>query len=323
MKNIIIKKVNNIKNIIIKKIFLITKIIRLHTLLLSLSGVFLGTLLSLSLGFFNIKIFFWLCITSLSIQILANISNDYGDFKNLIDQYREDKRELLNNKFYRKNIKLIIYFLSIFFFISGFIVYYLSFYNLYYYNKFICILLFFCFILLIFISLYSAIRYTIGKNPYGYLGLGDLFVFIFFGIISVNASFFVYTYYLLSKDMLLLSSSLGLLNISVLNLNNLRDLKIDKEKKKNTIPVIIGIKKAKIYHSFLLIFPFFLTIIYFIINYKGILQFLFIFLIIPIFLHIKNINKKNVNYNYELKKIILITFLYSILVGIVDFFYLI
>uniref|UniRef100_UPI002095B49E 1,4-dihydroxy-2-naphthoate octaprenyltransferase n=1 Tax=Candidatus Karelsulcia muelleri TaxID=336810 RepID=UPI002095B49E len=117
------------------------------------------------------------------------------------------------------------------------------------------------FLIGILLCIYSAITYTIGKNPYGYKGLGDLSVFIFFGLISLEGNYYLYNHFL-NKEILLLGISLGFLTVSVLNLNNMRDIDNDKKNGKYTLTVRIGLKKAKIYHIFLMIVPFLLSILY-------------------------------------------------------------
>ena len=101
-------------------------------------------------------------------------------------------------------------------------------------------------------SIVAAIKYTAGKNPYGYKGLGDIFSFIFFGLVSVVGTYFLHTHAIDFKPWLP-AIALGLLTAAVLNLNNMRDIDNDRKSGKITIPVRIGIKNAKIYHALLII----------------------------------------------------------------------
>ena len=101
------------------------------------------------------------------------------------------------------------------------------------------------------LAIIAAIKYTLGKHAYGYIGLGDIFVFIFFGLASVFGTFYLYTG-IFDPIILMPASSIGLLSIGVLNLNNIRDIENDKVCGKITIPVRIGERRAKNYHYFLI-----------------------------------------------------------------------
>lgn len=111
---------------------------------------------------------------------------------------------------------------------------------------------FLLFLLLGVACIIAAIKYTAGKNPYGYKGMGDIFSFIFFGLVSVIGTYFLHTHIIDFRPWLP-AIGLGLLTVAVLNLNNMRDLDNDKKSGKITIPVRIGIKRAKIYHASLTI----------------------------------------------------------------------
>jgi 1,4-dihydroxy-2-naphthoate polyprenyltransferase len=113
------------------------------------------------------------------------------------------------------------------------------------------------------------------------------------------------------------ASSIGLLSVAVLNLNNMRDVENDKKNKKNTLVVKLGIKKTKFYHSFLIITPFFLSTLFVIFNYKSIFGFTFLILIIPCIFHLKKVFqiKNNKEFDPELKKIAILTLFYSFLIG--------
>ena len=173
-----------------------------------------------------------------------------------------------------------------------------------------------------------------GKSPYGYKGFGDIFVFIFFGLVSVIGSSFLYT---LKLDFILLpiAISLGLLCVGVLNLNNIRDIDNDTKMKKKTIPTRIGFKLSKYYHFFLIVFPLALTIIwsnqfsifdytisesdnaikYFEISYN---HFLIILALIPFIFHLIKVHfaKTPDEFRPLLKQLALSVFLYSILIAI-------
>jgi len=243
------------------------KAFRLRTLPLALSGILLSIFIAYSNGYFNLRISFLCITTTLFLQILSNLANDYGDFINGIDNKERlgPIRAVQSGEIAPEKMKKAIITFTILSLISGF---YLI------YDKNLLI-----FVPLGLLSIIAAITYTIGKKPYGYIGLGDLSVFIFFGLVSVLG-----TYFLLSEkikyDLLLLASSIGLFSTAVLNINNIRDIESDKKTGKNSIPVRLGIKKAKIYHCILLFLGIVLSFIYTYINFKCYFQLLF-FISIP------------------------------------------
>ncbi|AIN47690.1 1,4-dihydroxy-2-naphthoate octaprenyltransferase [Candidatus Karelsulcia muelleri] len=293
---------------------------RLKTLPLSLSGIILSSFISFSeKGIFNINILIWSSITSILLQILSNLANDYGDgIKNIDNINSIGPKRTIQSCMISKNqmiIALIIF--SILSFISHMILLYYSFKDhmiLLYYSFKDQMIMIVIFIIGIFICIFSAIKYTIGNNPYGYIGLGDLSVLIFFGLISLEGNYYLYNH-IFNYKLLLLCFSLGFLTVSVLNINNMRDIENDKKYGKYTIPVIIGLKNAKIYHTLLMIVPFILSIIYVFITYKSIYQYIFILLIIPTIMHLKNIYH-NHDFNHELNIAIYINILYTLLMGI-------
>jgi len=125
------------------------------------------------------------------------------------------------------------------------------------------------------LSVLAAIAYTVGKKPYGYIGLGDISVLIFFGLLGVIGSFYLQTK-ILSWQYFLPALSCGLFSIAVLNVNNIRDIESDTLAGKYSIPVRIGRKKAIKYHWFLLIAGFSSAVIYTILNFESINQLLFL-----------------------------------------------
>lgn len=289
--------------------------LRLYTLPLSLSSIILSSFICYSQGFFNIYIFIFSSLTALLLQIIANLSNDYGDAVKGVDniKYRLGPKRMVQNGFISYFLmKSIIIILSFFTFIIFFILILISNISLSFFN----LIFYLC---LIFIFLYASIKYTIGKNPYGYRGYGDLSVFLFFGIIPFHGIYYLYTSKILCFNILPLSLSIGLLSTAVLNINNMRDIKNDFRNFKYTIPVKIGLKKSKIYHIFLIILSIYLGIYYNIMNYKNYLQhLLFLIVVILSFIHIYNIMyiKNHKDFNKEIKNIILINIIYSFSIGI-------
>lgn len=286
---------------------------RLRTLPLSVSGILVGSFYAFSQGMVNWSIFGFALLTTLGLQILSNFANDYGDGvkgtdnENRIGPQRAIQSGAITVKAMKKGIILT----SLLTLGAAIALIYLSFGkdNLVY-------SLFFFFLGLAAIA--AAIKYTVGKSAYGYRGLGDLFVFIFFGLVSVLGCYFLFSKEL---DILILlpAVSIGLLSVAVLNLNNMRDQVSDAMSGKNTLVVKLGAKRAKIYHYFIILTALFLTLLFAILyNFKP-LQYLFLLAYIPFLLHIKTVSKNTVprELDPELKKVALGTFLLSVLLSIV------
>ena len=300
---------------------------RLETIPLSISGIIIGSFYSLFLEKFDIVIFILALLTAISFQVLSNFANDYGDGILGTDDNRiGPKRSIASGEISPPKLKkaiLINIFISIS--LSCFLIKY-SFGTNYY--------LLLIFLILSVFSIVAAIKYTMGKSPYGYKGLGDIFVFIFFGLVSVMGSSFLYSLKL-DFNLLLLAISLGFFCVGVLNLNNIRDIENDTKMKKKTIPTRIGFKLSKYYHKFLIVLPFVLTIIWsnqFLIydyaingsdNVKENLEisynhFLIILALTPFLFHLFKVHfaKTPDQFRPLLKQLALSVFLYSILIAI-------
>tara|TARA_B100001769_G_C22064355_1_gene572661 strand:- start:786 stop:1280 length:495 start_codon:yes stop_codon:yes gene_type:complete len=158
-----------------------------------------------------------------------------------------------------------------------------------------------------------------GKNAYGYFGFGDFFVFIFFGIVSVLGSNYLFNSEL-SLDLLLPSLTIGCLSVGVLNLNNMRDLENDKKSKKNTIAVKLGPDKARIYHYFLICISMINVLIF---HFKTetssyFHHFFVIAIIIILIYHIFQVYTVSELKGFDklLKPLVLTTFFYSIITSL-------
>lgn len=164
----------------------------------------------------------------------------------------------------------------------------------------------------------AAIKYTVGNSAYGYRGLGDIFVFIFFGLVSVLGCYFLYTKHI-DAILVLPAISIGLLSVAVLNLNNMRDQLSDTLSGKNTLVVKIGPEKAKIYHFTIIITALLLTLVFAILQKFEPLQYLFLIAYVPFLKHLITVKNNTVprELDSELKKVALGTFLLSVLLCIV------
>lgn len=282
---------------------------RLRTLPLSLSGIIVGTALAVLDGQFDLPIFILALLTTVGFQVTSNFANDYGDGVKGTDN--KDRigpaRALQSGSITRKSLKIGIITSILISMAMALTLIYFAFgqENLTY------ILVFFVLGLL---SIWAAIKYTVGSNAYGYRGMGDLFVFLFFGLLGVLGSMFLYTK-TLGWISLLPAISIGLLCVAVLNLNNLRDMVSDKKHGKITMVVQMGFENGKRYH-FLLIFGALICFsIYLWIEDFGLKQSFFMLAFVPLLIHLRKVlrTKNPGSLDPELKKVALSTFLLAFL----------
>jgi 1,4-dihydroxy-2-naphthoate octaprenyltransferase len=285
---------------------------RLRTLPLSVSGIIIGACLAEHNGAFNIYVFTIAILLTISLQILSNLANDYGDgVKGTDNENRVGPERALQSGAISehemmlgiKNNILIVAGLAIALIYISFGV-----------NHLLLSLIFF---VLAGLSIYAAISYTVGESAYGYKGLGDVFVFIFFGFVSVGGSYLLFVKHL-DHHIFLPAVSLGLLSVGVLNLNNMRDIDSDKTSNKITLAVKLGHKKAKLYHLLLIGSAIIVSLIFGILYFSSFYNLLFVIAYIPLISHMLKIKKAKVPHDFDsqLKVLALTTFLFSILLGI-------
>ncbi len=235
---------------------------RLRTLPLSMSGIILGSCIARwelknSGKDWDWRIFALAMIVTLLYQVLSNFANDYGDSVKGTDSNRvssADKRTIASGKITLRQMKIAIISTTILALLLTALLLYVAFLPGFTRE-------FWIFIGLGFASILAAIGYTIGKKPYGYFGLGDIMVFIFFGLVSVIGSYFLFTKSL-NEYIYLPAMAVGLLSTAVLNLNNMRDVENDILHNKKTFAAILGFKIAMIYQMVLLQLPFILILIW-------------------------------------------------------------
>ncbi|NNE77680.1 MAG: 1,4-dihydroxy-2-naphthoate octaprenyltransferase, partial [Pricia sp.] len=217
------------------------KAARLRTLPLSVSGVLVGTALANYYGSNNHLIFMLALLTTVGFQVTSNFANDYGDGVKGIDNMDRigPKRALQSGLLSKLELKrgIVLSVLINIVLVIALVYAAFGFQNLFYMALFL---------ILGAASIWAAIKYTIGKTAYGYKGLGDVFVFLFFGLLAVLGSLFLYTKSLTALSVLP-AITIGLLSVGVLNLNNLRDYESDKKAGKNTLIVNMGFYNGKIY----------------------------------------------------------------------------
>ncbi|MDG1715627.1 1,4-dihydroxy-2-naphthoate octaprenyltransferase [Lacinutrix sp.] len=299
---------------------------RLRTLPLSVSGIIVGCGLAdfstidlppdgLLVQFLNpelnLSIFILAILTTIGFQILSNFANDYGDGIKGTDNNRVGEQRLVASGIISpKQMKQAMIITAILTLIVAIALIYQAFGK----DNFGYSILFF---VLGIASIVAAIKYTVGKNAYGYSGFGDVFVFLFFGWLSVVGSYFLYTKSI-NWELFLPATTIGLLSIAVLNLNNMRDRIEDAKTNKNTLVVKMGSQKAKLYHYTLIILALICAVTYVQLHYNSPIQYMFLLAFIPLLLNIVTVAKNIIHkeLDSELKKVALSTFLFAILFAI-------
>jgi 1,4-dihydroxy-2-naphthoate octaprenyltransferase len=285
---------------------------RLRTLPLSVSGIIVGSVYAMSQSIFNWKIVLFAFTTTLGFQVLSNFANDYGDgIKGTDNEDRVGpKRAIQSGVISPKSMKNAMVLTSILTLFSAIVLIYFSFKGKYFIYSMI-------FLILGIVAIASAIRYTVGTRAYGYRGLGDVFVFVFFGLVSTIGIYFMFAKRI---DWLLFlpATAIGFLSVGVLNLNNMRDEASDRKSNKNTIVVKIGVAKAKKYHYFLIVSAMVLVLIFAVLNDYRLDQYLFLLAYIPLTKHLITVykNQDTRALDPELKKLALSTFALSILLAL-------
>lgn len=285
---------------------------RLRTLPLSVSGIILGTCFAYYNGRFSWWVLILAILTTISLQILSNLANDYGDSVNGADNSERvgPRRAVQSGEITPDEMLDAIKFNIVLVIILALALIWAAFGS----TNLLFLLLF---MFLGGIAIYAALNYTMGDTPYGYRALGDIFVFVFFGLVSTIGSYLLYMQRI-DHVTVLPAIALGLLSVGVLNLNNMRDIEGDANAGKVTIAVKLGLKRAKFYHYFLIGGAMLTSIIFSILYYVEPYNFLYLLVFIPLTLHLKKIFKAKLpdDFDSQLKVLALSTFLFSILLGV-------
>lgn len=235
---------------------------RLRTLPLATASIALGSFLAAAQGAFSWRIASLCFLTAVLLQVLSNLANDFGDSVHGADSARRagplraTQSGSISAVAMRSAVVVFVglclafgYWLirgeSLIFHAAGLA------------------------------AIAAAVAYTAGPKPYGYVGLGDIFVFVFFGIVGVMGSYYLHTHDF-NFEILLPAASCGSFCVAVLNVNNIRDMESDRLAGKITLPVRLGPGRARIYHWFLLMLGISAAVAYVILNYSHPLQFLFL-----------------------------------------------
>ena len=283
---------------------------RLRTLPLCLSGVLLGSLLAASDGYFKTTTFVWAMLTTVALQILSNLANEVGDLTKGTDNehrlgpIRSAQSGALSM---REMVQAMIVF-GVIAIITGSLLIYEAFRDLLNWKS-----------IALFIaggaSIVAAVKYTVGKSAYGYRGLGDLFVFIFFGVVSVMGSYFAMSG-VLPWICVLPAAAIGFLSSGVLNMNNIRDIENDSVCGKRTIPVILGIQGAKIYHFVITLLAVICLVLYSMLHSAGWTGYLFLLTLPLLVMHLKSVYRgEGRALDSQLKFLSITTLLIALLLG--------
>ncbi len=288
---------------------------RLRTLPLSVSGILVGSGYAVYHEQFDVIIFTLAIITTLLLQILSNFANDYGDGVKGTDNHERigPERAFQSGKITRRSFKNGLILTSVLSFLSATTLILLAFGIE---NAFLTL----GFFLLGLLAIWAAIKYTVGKSAYGYRGMGDFFVFLFFGLVSVCGSYVLYSKGI-DNHIIIAGIGIGLLSTAVLNLNNMRDYFSDKNARKNTLVVLMGQLRSKYYHSFLILAGIiFMTVFYISVGFSE-WVYLSLITVLLLFKHlsfvIKNEDPKDLD--QELKKVALSTFGIALIFFVVQF----
>ncbi len=287
---------------------------RLRTLPLAFSSILVGTVLAWNDTQLDFTIASLTLLTAILLQILSNFANDYGDAVSGVDseERKGPDRMVQSGAITKKAMRTALIIFSILTLALGSYLLFLAFPD-----NWMLMLTFFGIGI---VAIAAAIKYTVGKNPYGYAGFGDVFVFVFFGLVAVAGTYFIQTKNL-DWSILLPATTLGLFSVGVLNVNNIRDIESDKAAGKFSIPVRIGKEKAGLYHSLIISIGFLVSIVFVLLDYGHAFQLAFI-LMGPLFLkNIRAVKSKTGNeLDPYLKQMAISTLIFSVVFSVGQFF---
>ena len=291
---------------------------RLRTLPLSISGIIVGSALAYSYGSWDAFIFSSAISTTVLFQILSNLANDFGDSQKGTDndQRLGPDRAVQSGAISLLQMKIAVGLVSLLSLLSASLLIFLS-------SHLLSPSAIWIYFGLSVISIVAAITYTVGKSAYGYFGLGDVMVFLFFGFLSIIGVFGLYGEPF-RMILILPAITIGLWSAAVLNLNNMRDIDNDRNSEKRTLVVFLGAINAKYYHLFLILFGF-LSWSFFIVQlYVSENNPFLYFALIPsfwIFRHLRKVFliEDVISFDGELKKVALVTFFSSLTLSLILF----
>ena len=282
---------------------------RLRTLPLSLAGISLGIMLACAGHSVPWYVIVLTLFTTVSLQILSNLSNELGDWLSGVDgdersgpQYSMQEGGLTEDEM-RSCIRIMVLACCI----LGLGMIRASF-------KTILCIQSECLVVLGAAAIWAAMHYTLGNKPYGYRGLGDIFVFLFFGLVPVTGGYFVCSH-AIEPATLIPGAAIGLFSVGVLNVNNIRDMKSDAANRV-TVPLKLGEHRAKIYHTILITGGWMLMLTYTLIFTNGWQPYIYI-ITLPLYIkHLSGVWKLSGRaLDPMLPMLVISTFIFALLAG--------
>jgi len=284
---------------------------RLRTLPLALSSIIMGSFVAAYYHYFRWEVALLAGLTTLFLQILSNLANDYGDTQNGADhEGRKGPRRMVQSGVISAlEMKRMIIVFAMLSFIAGIWLIAISLGDIMSWKALM-------FLLLGIGAIAAAMKYTMGKNPYGYRGLGDVYVFLFFGLAGVVGTWFLHSGQW-NFWVLLPASAVGFLSAGVLNLNNMRDFESDRTAGKNTLVVKLGVPLAKRYHLSILVLSFICLLVFVLFQSFSWVHLMFLIAVVLIVAHARRVVmvKELQDLDPELKRLALSTLLIVMLFG--------
>lgn len=281
---------------------------RPRTIPLSMSGILVGTGIAIQEGFWDKNIFIWAMVTTVLFQLTSNLANDLGDGEKGTDNERRigPMRGVQSGEISVKQMRFAVLLFSVFSLISSAVLIYFG-------TKEMPKTMVYFYSVLAIVCVIAAITYTVGKKAYGYNGMGDIMVFLFFGVVSVLGVYSLYSKQI-NIDIFPAAICVGLLSSAVLNLNNMRDIENDSASNKRTLVVIMGANRAKIYHTFLVVIGV-MSFAFFLLKMNQSKLFISLLPVIFLVIHLRKVAsiKYAKEFDPELKKVALSTFGISLL----------
>lgn len=288
------------------------KSMRLRTLPLSLAGIVLGVFLAAADYHVSALTVVFLVLTTVSLQVLSNLSNELGDTLHGTDS--ADSRQgvhysLMDGELTVKQMKWLIAGAVGASCLFGLAMIWSSFGTL-------LGLIPITFILTGAVAIRAAMHYTLGKNPYGYRGLGDLFVFVFFGIATVCGGYYLCAHEIASWFIALPACAIGCFSVGVLNVNNIRDMKTDAATRV-TVAMKLGQRKARVYQTFLIVLGWVFMTAYCLLRIFSIWHYLYV-LTLPLFvLHLRGVwTRQDRELDPMLPLLVMSSFAFALLAGL-------
>ena len=284
---------------------------RFRTLPLSLSGIVAGVLLAVADYHVRPLVVVFLVLTTVSLQILSNLCNELGDTLHGTDRAdREGIRySLQDGEMGIGDMKVLIAGAVAACLVFGTVLVRCTFGTLFSAQALAFLVLGAC-------AIVSAMRYTLGRNPYGYRGLGDIYVLLFFGLATVLGGYYLCAGEIGSWRLLLPALSIGLFSVAVLNVNNLRDIKTDAATRV-TVAIRLGVRGARIYQTVLISVAWGCAVAFCLLRTPDFRHWIF-FLTLPLYvLHLRGVwTREGSALDPMLPLLVVSTFLFAALFGL-------